>query len=71
MQEFFQNSYIKNPKTEFNARNSLWAIFIYTENNKCLHSRISNCIAIKSPYDISLAHFLAKVYKEKFKEIDL
>ena len=31
MQEFLQNSRLKNPKRNLNARNSLWAIFIYTE----------------------------------------
>ena len=70
MQEFFQNSRLKNPKTEFNARNSLWAIFILPKFILLTQQDYKKS-ASNSPYDFSLAHFLAKVYKEKFKEIDL
>ena len=66
----FQNSRLKNPKIEFNARNSLWAIFILPKFILLTQQDYKKS-AINSPYDFSLAHFLAKVYKEKFKEIDL
>ena len=65
MQEFFQNSRLKYPKTEFNARNSLWAIFILQTNIMPTQQDYKKT-AINSPYDFSLAYFFAKVIEEKF-----
>ena len=65
MQEFFQNSRLKNPKTEFNARNSLWAIFILPKFNMPTQQDYKKT-EMNSPYDFSLAYFFTKAYKEKF-----
>ena len=65
MREFFQNSRLKKPKTEFNARNSLWAIFILPTNIMPTQQDYKKT-EINSPYDCSLAYFFAKVYTEKF-----
>ena len=56
MQEFFQNSRLKNPKTEFNARNSLWAIFILPKFNMLTQQDYKKT-AINPPYDFFFGAF--------------